>query len=101
MFMAEENFEKLLSADVDSKLADRFLEQADQRGYKKKRSLAAAVKLWVELPEVVQARLLNQSLDGDSLVELVQQILDEYIEEGRKAGLKLVERQRKKRTQKG
>lgn len=98
--MVEKNFEKLLSADVDAGLADSFLNQADTRGYKKKRALASAIKLWTNLPEEIQARLLNQSLDADGLVTIVEQIVDERIEAGRQAARKLLQPQRKKRPRK-
>ena len=37
------------------------------------------VGLWVQLPEEVQAKLLNQSLDGKTFINLVRQIADEQI----------------------
>lgn len=101
MVVAQQKNEKMLSADVDSALVDLFLEQADERGYKKKRALAAAAKLWVELPQEVQARLIDQSLDTNSFVELVQKIVDERIEAGRRTARKSLERPHKKRGQKG
>lgn len=75
-----------LSGMVDEPLFERFTEQAEERGVKVKRAVAAAAKLWVELPPEVQARLLNQTLDENAFIALVQQIVDERIEEGRKVG---------------
>ena len=79
MVMVRAKNEKLLSGDVDSKIVDKFLKQVDSRGFKKKRALAAAVQLWMELPEEVQAKQLNQSLESNTFVELVRQIADEQI----------------------
>ena len=76
--------EKLLSADIDRKVVDNFLTQASKRGFTKKRVLAAAVKLWIELPLEVQAKLLDQSIDGKSFVSLVRQITDEQIKKSLK-----------------
>jgi len=99
--MDEKKTEKLLSADIDSDLADNFLSQADERGYRKKRALAAAIKLWIELPTEIQARLLDLSLDGSSFIELVRKIADEQIAKGSRAGRALLERQNRKKAQKG
>lgn len=85
---------------MDASLVDEFTEQVDQRGYKIKRSLAAAVRLWLDLPEAVQARLLNQTLEANSLVELVQEIVDEKIQAGTKAAQKLVGHRGKKQARK-
>jgi len=87
--MAEKKGEKNLGAMVEEGLVDAFTEQVDGRGYKIKRSLAAAVRLWVDLPEEIQARLLNQTLAANGLVEIVQGIVDERIQAGKKAAQKL------------
>lgn len=99
--MDGQNSEKNLGAMIATDLVDEFTAQVDQRGYKIKRALAAAVKLWKDLPEEIQARLLNQSLDSNSLVEIVQEIVEERIDVGRKAARKSLERPRKKRGRKG
>jgi len=93
--------EKLLGAHVKIELADRFVQQSDERGYKIKRSLFAAAKLWIELPPEVQSRLLDQSLDTNSFIELVRQIADEQIEKGRQAGRALLARQKRNKPRKG
>jgi hypothetical protein len=77
--MDEKKFEKLLSAHVDAELCDRFLQQASTRSIVKKRALAAAINLWIELPPEIQARLLDRSTKGSAFVELVNQIVDERI----------------------
>jgi hypothetical protein len=71
--------EKLLSADIDSKMVDKFLTQASERGFTKKRVLAAAIKLWTELPLEVQARLLSKDTAIDSFSDLVRHIVDEQV----------------------
>lgn len=78
--MVQKKNEKLLSADIDRPLVDAFLSQASQRGFTKKRVLAAAVKLWTNLPLEIQARLLDQSLEEESFTDLIRQIADEQIQ---------------------
>jgi hypothetical protein len=77
--MVQKKNEKLLSADIDCKIVDKFLSQASERGFTKKRALAAAVKLWTELPLEMQARLLSKDTNIDSFTELVRQVVDERI----------------------
>ncbi|MCK4959196.1 MAG: hypothetical protein KAT00_07340 [Planctomycetes bacterium] len=90
-----------LSGMVDEPLFERFTEQADARGVKVKRAVAAAAKLWVELPPEIQARLLNQSLDESAFIGLVRQIVDDRIEAGRKAGEAIAARHPRKQSPKG
>ncbi len=77
--MHEKKFEKLLSAHVDAEVCDRFLQQAATRCVVKKRALAAAVKLWSELPAEIQIQLLDRSIEENAFVGLVEQIVDERI----------------------
>lgn len=91
---------KNLASKIPTRLADSFRKQARKRRNPIKYCLAAAVKLWIELPDTIQARLLNQSLDADSFIALVQEIADERIEAGRKTARKSLEPPRKKRSQK-
>ena len=93
--------EKMLGAHVKEKLADDFSQQADERGYKVKRTLTAAARLWLELPPEIQARLLDKKLSGSAFIAIVRQIADEQIEKGRKAGRALVERQKQNKAPKG
>jgi hypothetical protein len=72
--MGQKENERLLSADMDHKIVGRFLKQAKDRGFTKKRALAAAVKLWMELSLENQARLLSQDVDPDSLPTLFDTI---------------------------
>lgn len=87
---------------MDPDLVDQFTDQVDERGSKIKRSLAAALKLWITLPEDIQARLLSRSLDADFFIELVHEIVDERIAKGYADGKKfLAKRQKSKRTRRG
>lgn len=92
---------KAFTVDVDEKVSDDFSVQVDERGYKKYRAIQAAVKLWTDLPPEIQIRLLDLSLNADGLVEIVNQILDERIQAGRKMGKYIAARQDKKPPQKG
>ena len=73
-----------LASKVPQDVADKFRKQAQERGQKVKTNLAAAVKLWIELPEDVQARLLNQATDSAAFIALVRQIADEQIQKALK-----------------
>jgi hypothetical protein len=84
--MVRSKNEKLLSADIDCHIVDKFLGQAAERGFTKKRVLAAAAKLWTELPLEVQARLLDKSTSADSFTELLRKIVDEQIKKAVASG---------------
>ena len=85
---------------MDAELVDKFTSQVDNQGSKIKRSLAAAVKLWIELPAEIQIQLLNQNLNTNSFISLVQEIVDERIGKGRKSAQKLLEHQNKRPNRK-
>ena len=86
---------------MDAEIVDAFTNQADTRGQIKKSALAAAVRLWTSLPEEIQARLMNRSLSETAFIELINQMLDTRIQEGRKDGQALARRQKSKQRQKG
>lgn len=96
MVMAKMEGEKSFGADLPVSLCEEIDAQVDERNHKKKAVVASALRLWLSLPTEIQARLLNKSLSDDSFIELINQIVDERIASGYEAGLKLVERQRKK-----
>ena len=73
-----------LASKVPQVVADKFRKQAQERGQKVKTNLAAAAKLWIQLPQETQARLLNQTTDDVTLTELVRQIADEQIQKALK-----------------
>ena len=90
-----------LASKVPVSLATEFRRQAKDRGQQVKYNLEAATRLWVSLPVEIQARLLDKSLPETAFIELIGQIVDQRIEEGRKAGQALAKRLKSKRGQKG
>lgn len=90
-----------LAGKVPVTIVKKFRSQARKRGQKVKTNLAAAAKLWVELPEEVQARLLNQTLDANTFIELVREIVEERIAAGQSAAETLLQLRSKKPSQKG
>lgn len=78
--MAYKKDEKTLAADVEISLLDAFEKQWKSRGQIQKRAVAAALHLWISLPEDLQARLISQELGENNFLSLVRQIVDERIE---------------------
>ncbi len=78
--MAYKKNEKTLAADVKISLLDAFEKQWKSRGQIQKRAVAAALHLWISLPEDLQARLISQELGENNFLSLVRQIVDERIE---------------------
>jgi len=78
--MAYKKDEKTLSADVKISLVDAFEKQWKARGQIQKRAVAAALRLWISLPEDLQARLISQELGENDFLSLVRQIVDERIQ---------------------
>ena len=85
--MSIKNDEKNLGGVVPASVADAFVKQAKKRGYITKRAIAAAFKLWIGLPEDVQARLMNQSLRSNLFLDLVQEVVDDRMKAGHAAGV--------------
>lgn len=83
--MAYKEDEKTLSADINISLADTFEKQWKARGQIQKRAVAAALRLWISLPEDLQARLISQELGESDFLSLVREIVDERIQIIRKA----------------
>lgn len=81
MLMGEKISEKSLGGMMPIEIVDAFYRQLERFGdsIKKKRALAAAVKLWTELPTEVQLRLLDQSLDTSAFLDLVNSIIDKRL----------------------
>lgn len=77
--MAYKDIEQTLTADIPTKLFEEFNAQRKTRGQVKKEAIRAMVKLWIQLPEEFQAKLLSQSISADSFTDLVRQIVDEQI----------------------
>ncbi len=61
-------------------MLDAFEKQWKSRGQIQKRAVAAAVRLWISLPEDLQARLISQELGENDFLSLVRQIVDERIQ---------------------
>ncbi len=78
--MAYNKNEKTLAADVKISLLDAFEKQWKSRGQVQKRAVAAALHLWISLPEDLQARLISQELGENDFLSLVRQIVDEHIQ---------------------
>ena len=91
---------------MDAKLVDSFvatipLNSVGQPKYKKKHVLAYAMKVWIDLPPEIRNKLMMEELAGDTLIALINQILDQRIEEGRKAARSLAVPHKGKPGQKG
>jgi hypothetical protein len=84
--MAYKDTEQTLAADIPVKLFEEFDSQRRKRGQVKKKAIRAMVKLWIQLPEEFQAKLLNQSVGADSFTDLVRQIVDEQIKKAAAPG---------------
>ena len=82
--MARNAEEKILSADLDSELVDRFCQQVETRGFKKKRALKGAVELWMSLPAALQAYILGGECGEDVLEGLLKYIIGDQMDSLRK-----------------
>jgi hypothetical protein len=78
--MARNTAEKVLSADLDSELVDKFCEQVDIRGFKKKRAIQGAIELWLSLPSALQAYILGGECQKDMLAGLLEYIIKNQID---------------------
>jgi hypothetical protein len=72
---------KVISAELDSELVERFCNQVDARGFKKKRALAGAVELWLSLPPSLQAYVLSDECGEDVFAEMMNYILNNQIDQ--------------------
>jgi len=93
--------EKTLSADVKISLANAFEKQWKARWQVQKRAVEAALRLWISLPEDLQARLISKQLGENDFLSLVRQIVDEHIGLGRPAVSKHVCKKNQKSQAKG
>jgi len=78
--MAYKKNEKTLAADIKISLVNDFNKQWKARGQIQKRAVEAALRLWISLPEDLQARLISQELGKNDFLGLVRQIVDEHIQ---------------------
>jgi len=97
----DDKTEKPLNAVIDLKVYEEFDRQRKLRSQVKKVATTAAIRLWIALPSEIQARLLDKSLSDDAFIEFLDHILDQRIMSGYDAGLKLIERQKRKLSPKG
>ena len=102
MIMAYKKNEKTLSADVSISIADAFEKQWKSRGQVQKRAVEAALRLWLSLPQDLQASLISQELGENDFLRLVRQIVDERIRLSQRSSGKNIRRKPAKKTrQKG
>jgi len=103
----EWNLKKVLSAALvlfgaqDYAVQGRLIRAVASGQAEPQKEIAVALKLWNDLPQEVRGGLLNQELDANSLVDLVQQIVDETIEAGMKAQEELNRRRSRVRRKAG
>ena len=82
--MAYKKNEKTLSSDIPIKLFEAFNKQRTERGQVKKEAVRAMIQLWIQLPQEVQGRLINQTTNSDTFADLTGQIIDEEIQKTQK-----------------
>lgn len=82
--MAYKKNEKTLGADIPRKLFEAFNKQRTERGQVKKEAVRAMVQLWLQLPQEVQGRLINQTTDSDTITDLAHQIANNQIQKALK-----------------
>lgn len=80
--MAYQENERTLSGDIPISDWDTFDLQVESRGQVKKKSLAAAVRLWISLDADTQSALLDKKTTSSAFIELVNQIVDARIASG-------------------
>ena len=100
--MAHNPVEKNFGAEIDVGLYDQIEDYISTiPKLKKKQLVTAMVNLWLSLPDSIRANLLYAPQNAVNFVSIVEQIVDQRIEAGRKAARKLVEPPQKKRGRKG
>ena len=96
--MAYKKNEKTLAADIKIPLADAFEKQWKARGQIQKRAVAAALRLWITLPEDLQAKLISRELDGNDFLSLVREIVEEHIQLNQRTSSKNIRRKHAKKA---
>lgn len=71
--------EKPLGAELDSELVDAFLKQVESRGFKKKRALGGALKVWISLPTEIQAKTLDDAFGENVFSGLLHYLINNEI----------------------
>jgi hypothetical protein len=77
--MAYKKNERTLAADIKTSLLSNFEKQWKTRGQVQKRAVAAALRLWISLPEDLQAKLISRELGQNDFLSIVRQTIREYI----------------------
>ena len=93
--MAYKKDEKTLAADVKISLLNEFEKQWKARGQIQKRAVATALRLWISLPEDLQAKLISEELGENDFLGLVRQIVDERIQLSRRKVSKRIHKKRR------
>jgi hypothetical protein len=68
-----------LGGELPITIVDIFRRQCEQRHQQKFGALAAAVKIWTELPTDIQSRLLDESTENPVFVDIVNEIVDKRL----------------------
>jgi hypothetical protein len=71
--------ERNLGGMMDAELVDLFSEQCDERSFKSKRALWAAVRLWVSLPIDVQSKLQKKGILEGSSNEVFNSLVSQLV----------------------
>ena len=72
--------QKGFGVDVDAELLDKFTDQYVSRGFKKYRTLEGALRLWINLPNEIQAILISDpDYDSSLLAEFLGRRLREAL----------------------
>ena len=66
------------------KLFEAFNKQRTERCQVKKEAVRAMVQMWLQLPQEIQSKFMNQTTGSDTFTELVRQIADEQIQKAQK-----------------
>jgi hypothetical protein len=105
--MEQEKIDNLvqLNARVPQSLRDSFWNTVP-KGTNKQHVMAAVARLWISLPPdyqkmLIDAESMGKAIGQSSLIEIVQQIVEDRIQDGKRAGKSFLELQRKKRGPRG
>lgn len=71
--------EKNLGAAMDEKLVSLFSEQCDERSFKSKKAMAAAVRLWVSLPFDIQSKLQGKGILRGGLEGVLNTLISQLV----------------------
>lgn len=98
--MAYKKNERTLAADIKTSLLSSFEKQWKTRGQVQKRAVAAALRLWISLPEDLQAKLISRELGQNDFLGIVRETIKEYIKIYQQELPKSIRRKPAKKTEK-